>query len=429
MKEGITMSNKELSRLEVMHKLQDRVVTQYQAADILGLSSRQIRRLWKAFKKSGPQGLISKKRGAPGNHTLPVEVKKEALGLILEKYSDFGPTLAQEKLTCAHGLKISVGSVRNLMISTGIWKSKRAKKKRIFQMRERRPREGELVQMDGSEHAWFEERGPKCTLLVYIDDATSKLKELRFVKSESTASYFEATRSYIENHGRPLAFYSDRHGVLKVNRKDALSGNGLTQFGRAMKELEIKLIYANSPQAKGRVERSNRVLQDRLVKELRLQNISTMEEANAYLPAFMEEYNRRFAVDAKNPANAHREILKMHDLDLIFTIKEERHLSKALTLQYKNTIYQIISDRQSYALRGAKVTMSEDIEGGVRIFYKATELDYHIYHHQNRQGEEIEGKRLNAEWDAQVEPSKRKYRPGPRHPWKQRSCGPRVLTV
>jgi len=155
-----------------------------------------------------------------------------------------------------------------------------------------------------------------------------------------------------------------------VNKKEALSGSGVTQFGRAMEELDIKLIYANSPQAKGRVERSNRVLQDRLVKELRLQNISTIEEANAFLPTFIEEYNRRFAVDAQNPANAHRELLKTQNLDQIFTIKEKQHLSKNLTLQYKNTIYQIISDRQSYALRGAKVIVSEDKDGEIRLLSK-----------------------------------------------------------
>ncbi len=348
----------------------------------------------------------------------------------MEKYSDFGPTLAQEKLVGVHGLKISVGSVRNLMISEEIWVPKRIKKKRIFQMRPRRPREGELVQIDGSEHAWFEERGPKCTLLVYIDDATGNLKELRFAKSESTFDYFEATHSYIERHGRPLAFYSDKHGVFRVNRKEALSGDGITQFGRAMKELDIKLIYANSPQAKGRVERSNRVLQDRLVKELRLQNISTIEEGNAFLPIFIKEYNCRFAVSAQNPINAHREILKTQNLDQIFSVKEKRHLSKNLMLQYKNVIYQIISDRQSYALRGLKVIVSETKDGEIRIFYRGSELDYHIYHLQEKQGEIIEAKRLEAEWDTLMrKPEKKKYVPKSSHPWKHTERSPRVLTV
>ena len=430
MEEGIYMSNKELSRLEVMHKLHDRRIKQSEAANILGLSVRQIKRLWKAFGREGPKSLISKKRGAPGNHKLAEEVKKKALELILEKYPDFGPTFAHEKLTELHGLKISVGSVRGLMISHEIWTSKKIKKKRVFQMRQRRPREGELVQMDGSEHDWFEGRNPKCTLLVYTDDATNKFKELRFVKSESTSAYFDSTRSYIEKHGRPLAFYNDKHGVFRVNRKGALSGNGITQFGRAMQELDIRLIYANTPQAKGRVERSNRVLQDRLVKELRLRNISTIEEANAYLPIFIEDYNRRFAVVAQNSTNAHRPLLKTQDLDQIFTIKEKRHLSKNLTIQYNNIIYQIVSDRQSYALRGAKVIVSDNKQGEIRIFYKGTELEYYVHHLQEKQGKAIESKQLNPEWENLIaEPKKQKYVPRRSHPWKRTARKRRVLTM
>ncbi len=430
MERVIIMSNKELSRLEVMHKLCSGSINQSQAADILGISIRQIKRSWKAFKGEGTKGLVSKKRGIKSNHQLPEEVKKEVVELILEKYPDFGATFAHEKLTEVNGLKISIGSVRNLMIAHEIWTPKKIKKKRIFQMRQRRPKEGEMVQMDGSDHAWFEGRGPKCTLLVYIDDATSGLKELRFVKSESTFDYFDATRNYIEKHGRPLAFYNDKHGVFRVNKKGALSGTGMTQFGRAMKELDIRLIYANTPQAKGRVERSNRVLQDRLVKELRLRNISTIEEANAYLPTFIEEYNNRFAVIAQNSTNAHRPLLETQDLDQIFTIKEKRHLSKNLTLQYDNVIYQIVSDRQSYALRGMKVIVSENKKGEIRIFNKGIELEYYVHHLQEKQSKIIEAKRLDAEWESLIkEPKKKKHVPKPNHPWKRTARKRRVLTM
>jgi transposase len=430
MERFITMSTKELSRLEVIERLKARSLSQSQAANILGVSIRQVKRLVRSYKAKGAEGLISRKRGAKGNHQLPEEVKEKAVELILRKYSDFGPTLAHEKLVEVEGLRLSVGSVRNLMIRESIWEAKKIKRKRIHQLRQRRPSKGELVQIDGSEHGWFEERGPKCTLLVYIDDATSALMELRFAKSESVFSYFEATRSYIEKHGRPLAFYSDKHAVLRVNRKEALSGTGVTQFGRAVKELDIRLIYANSPQAKGRVERSNRTLQDRLVKELRLRNICTIEEANAFLPTFVEEYNRRFAVKAQNPTNAHRSLLKTQDLDAIFTIKEHRHLSKNLTLQYKNVIYQIITDRQTYALRGVKVSVSQNQEGEVRIFYKNIELDYCIYEKQEKQGEVIEAKRLEGEWERLMEgPKKQKYVPSRNHPWKRSARKPRSLTV
>lgn len=237
----------------------------------------------------------------------------------------------------------------------------------------------------------------------------------------------ETTHSYIDRYGRPQAFYSDKHGVFRVNRREALSGDGLTQFSRAMKELDIKMIYANSPQAKGRVERSNRVLQDRLVKELRLQNISTIEEANAYLPTFMEEYNRRFAVSPQHSRNAHREVLNTQKLDHIFTIKESRQLSKNLMLQYKNVIYQVISDKQSTALRGMKVIVSESKNGEVRIFHKDNELYYLIYHLQEKQGEVIEAKRLESEWQTLIKSEKKKIIPKSSHPWRQRRA--RVLTV
>jgi transposase len=403
-----------------MEKLRNRSLRQREAAAILGISVRQIKRLWKLYKLKGAKGLISKKRGVRSNHQLPEALKQAALHFILGKYADFGPTLAHEKLTEVEGVKLSIGSVRKLMIAHEIWISKKIKRKRIFQMRKRRLREGELVQVDGSEHAWFEERGPRCTLLVYIDDATSRLKELKFVGSESRFSYFSATENYLKRHGRPLAFYSDKHGVFRVNKQGALSGTGLTQFGRAMKELDIKLIYANTPQAKGRVERSNRVLQDRLVKELRLLNISTIEEANAFLPTFIEEYNRRFAVTAQNPTNAHRPLLKTHDFEQIFTIKQERHLSKNLTLQYKNVIYQIISDRQSYALRGAKVIVTENEKEEVRIFYKNSELEYSIYHLQEKQGEIVDAKQINSEWEKFLQRADRqKYVPALNHPWRR----------
>jgi len=306
MKGTITMSTKELDRAEVLSKLKQRTLSQTQAADTLGISTRQIKRLFRAYKKLGAKALISKKRGKPSNHRLPRGQKEWALALIREHYPDFGPTLACEKLLEVHKIKISVGCIRALMILEGLWVDKKIKRRRIFQLRERRAREGELIQADGSPHDWFEGRGPKCTLLHCIDDATGKIMVGLFAPSETIWSYFELMQMYLKKHGRPLAMYSDKHSVFKVNKSGALSGTGLTQFGRAMRELDIELIYANSPQAKGRIERSNRTLQDRLVKELRLNKISTIEEANAFLPAFIENYNRRFAVVPKNPNNGNR---------------------------------------------------------------------------------------------------------------------------
>ena len=318
MKEGlITMSNKELTRLEVVQGLYDKRLTQPEVALILNLSIRQVKRLYKRYKEYGPKGLISKKRGMSSNHRLPDEIKNQSLDLILNNYRDFGPTFAHEKLKEMHGLPLSVSSVRNIMILNNIWHPKRVKKRTIHQLRERRPAYGELIQIDGSPHDWFEGRSPECTLLVYIDDATSTIMELIFVKSETTWNYMEVTKSCLLKHGKPLGYYSDKHGVFRVNRPNSLAETNLTQFGRALKQLDIKLICANTPQAKGRVERANKTLQDRLVKELRLRNISTMEEANEYLPSFIKDYNKRFSKPAKSPLNAHR-IIKGFNLDRIF---------------------------------------------------------------------------------------------------------------
>ena len=415
------MSTKELDRAEVLSKLKQRTLSQTQAADTLGISTRQIKRLFRAYKKLGAKALISKKRGKPSNHRLPRGQKEWALALIREHYPDFGPTLACEKLLEVHKIKISVGCIRALMILEGLWVDKKIKRRRIFQLRERRAREGELIQADGSPHDWFEGRGPKCTLLHCIDDATGKIMVGLFAPSETIWSYFELMQMYLKKHGRPLAMYSDKHSVFKVNKSGALSGTGLTQFGRAMRELDIELIYANSPQAKGRIERSNRTLQDRLVKELRLNKISTIEEANAFLPAFIEDYNRRFAVVPKDPNNAHRPLLQEHNLDLIFTIQEFRYLSKNLAFQYKNTIYQIRTERETYALQKARISVREKQDGSVEVFYKGKALAFATYNSQEKQGDVIDAKTLNEMIDnlqKKVEMPKRRCKPAYNHPWR-----------
>jgi hypothetical protein len=236
----------------------------------------------------------------------------------------------------------------------------------IHQLRERRPRLGELVQIDGSPHDWFEGRAPKCTLLVFVDDATSRLMYLQFVEAETTFNYFAGVRSYITAFGKPLAFYSDKFGVFRVNMPNPLSGTGLTQFGRALKELDIELICAHSPQAKGRVERANQTLQDRLTKELRLGGISSLEQANAYLPEFIAAYNKRFAVAPRSTESAHRSLSKGADLDRILTLCERRTLSKNLTLSYNNVIYQIKTKRCAYTMRQAHVEVRERHPGDRR---------------------------------------------------------------
>jgi hypothetical protein len=298
------------------------------------------------------------------------------------------------------------------MITEGIWKPKKVKKLVVHQMRERRACLGELVQIDGSPHAWFEERGEKCNLLVFIDDATGRLMELYFTPGETTFSYFAATQRYLTRYGKPVAFYSDKNSIFKVNIKNALTGSGMTQFGRAMRELDIEIICANTPQAKGRVERANQVLQDRLVKEMRLRDISSIEAANEFAAEFIEDYNARFAVQPRSLHDVHRSLLPNDDLERVFTLQEQRILSKNLTLQYEKVVYQIQTSRPSYAMRKAPVTVCENDQGQVNILYKGQPLDYTIYLKQHRQAEVVSSKAIN-------EKLKKPHKPAKDHPWRR----------
>jgi len=416
--ELLTMSNREITRLEIMQRLKEKRLTQKEAAGMLGISTRQVKRLWRAYRKKGAQGLVSKRRGKPSNNRLDAGVAQQALDLIKEKYEDFGPTLAHEKLTEEHQLQLSRESVRRIMIEEGVWKPKRAKQPSAHQMRERRACFGELVQIDGSDHDWFEGRGAKCTLLVYIDDASGQIGELWFVPDETYFAYFEATRHYFERYGKPVAFYSDKHGIFRVNQEQTVGlGSGLTQFGRAMQELDIQIICANTPQAKGRVERANQTLQDRLVKELRLRGISDMDNANAFLPEFREDFNQRFAVQPRSTHDAHRPLLKTENLDIIFTDQKTGTLSKNLTVQHNKVIYQIQSTRPDYTLRNATVTVCENAQGVVTILYKNEPLPYTIFHKPARQAEVVDTKTL----DHQLKIPKP---PAPDHPW--RTYGHRI---
>jgi hypothetical protein len=228
----------------------------------------------------------------------------------------------------------------------------RAERKRIQQPRHRREHIGELVQIDGSEHRWFEDRAAACTLLVFVDDATSRLMELRFVASESTFAYFEALKAYLGRHGKPVAFYSDKHSIFRVSNQNAVSGNGMTQFGRALSELNIEILCANTSQAKGRVERAHHTLQDRLVKELRLAGISTIEAANAFLPDFVANYNGRFAKPAARDQDFHRSVDPRQDLDQILCWREQRQVSHQLVVNYSRMKLTLKPEGLAVRLRG-----------------------------------------------------------------------------
>jgi transposase len=411
----LEMSAKELSRLEVMQRLSRKHMSQKEAGRILDLSVRQIKRSLRAYRGQGAAGLVSKHRGRKGNNRLPEEVKQQALNLLKTKYVGFGPTLAHEKLVEKDKLKLSDESVRKLMIEEGLWKARKAKKVAVHQLRERRACFGELIQIDGSPHDWFEGRAEACVLLVFIDDATGKVVQLLFVECESFFSYGQAAEGYFRHYGKPVAFYSDKHGIFRVNVPSLGAGEALTQFGRAMQELDIQIICANSPQAKGRVERVIQTLQDRLPKELRLRGISNRTAGNAYLPEFMADLNQRFAVEPRSSVNAHRPLTTKDDLTRILTWQETRTLSKNLTLQFHKTVYQIQSNRPAYALRNAQVTVCVNAQEEITILYNAKALPYSIYKHQAKQAEIVSTKQL----DLALQPKRLPTKPAPDHPWRK----------
>jgi transposase len=392
------MSDGELTRLEVLRDLDQQRLTTTAAAQLLGLERRQVYRLLKAYRAEGPAGLISKRRGRPSNRRKPEELRIEALSIIRKRYWDFGPTLAAEKLREVHQIALGRETLRLWMIEDGLWLDRKQRRKQVHQPRQRRECVGELVQVDGSEHWWFEDRGPQCTLLVFVDDATSQLLHLEFVESESTFAYFHAARAYLEAWGKPIAFYSDKHGVFRVNHPGALGGDGMTQFGRALHALNIDIICANSSPAKGRVERANKTLQDRLVKELRLAGATTLAEGNALLPAFVADYNARFAKPPANKKDLHRSLHPGDDLDDAFAWKEERTLSRALTLQYDKILFILEPVEQATAAIGKRVTVVDYPDGRLSIRYRGVELAYRTFDkiQQVDQGAIIENKRLGA---------------------------------
>jgi hypothetical protein len=394
----VSMSKQEFSRLEVLLRVQSGRLRVADACGLIGLRRRQVFRLLRGVRQDGATSLLSKHRGKPSNHRLPTEVRTLALSIVRERYVDFGPTLAAEKLAAHHGCTISRETLRGWMITAGLWTDRRHRLPSPHQPRRRRECLGELVQIDGSEHAWFEGRGGMCTLLAFVDDATSRLMQLRFVASESAFDYFRVTRSYVETHGKPVALYSDKHGVFRVNNKDAVGGDGITQFGRALSELNIDIICANSPQAKGRVERAFGTLQDRLVKELRLAGISTIAAANAWLPGFIAEHNARFGRAPANAKDLHRPLSAADDLDEVLAWREERTVTRSLTLHYDRMMLMLDPTPLARGLVRKKVEVVNYPDGRFAVQFEGTTLGFTLFDKIQtvQPGAIVDNKRLSA---------------------------------
>lgn len=415
----MTMSEKELGRLDVLTKLGEGLIRPKEAAMRMHISTRQLRNLQSNFKRSGPKGLISKKRGKKGNHEHLDDFRKMALELVMKNYLDFGPTLAAEKLFEIHGLKIGVETLRQWMIESGIWILKKSKKHVLHPLRARRKRFGELIQIDGSHHAWFEDRGVFCTLLVFVDDATSEITALQFRKSEDLVGYFQALEQHVNKYGIPLALYSDRFSVFIVSH-GVKAGEHKTQFKKALDELGIELICARSPQAKGRVERANGTLQNRLVKELRLRNISTIEEANLFAPEYLMMHNARFKKPPAAKEDAHRPLREGLDLDLVLCKKETRKLTKDLTFQYANVFYKVLGIKETRRAVGKRVEIY-DTKKGLFVMLDGNKLKWARCDELIEAVPEMDSKDL-VSWEP-----KNKLPPAKNHPWRGRTRRPAIL--
>jgi transposase len=373
----LAMSASERERSHVMRALSKGLLRQQEAAERLDLSVRQVKRLMRRWRALGDAGLVSRQRGRPSAQRMEASKRARIEELLRVKYPDFGATLAAEKLSEREGIEVSRETVRRIQMDLGLARARRRRSARVHSPRERRPRFGELIQIDGSPHDWFEGRGPRCTLIVFIDDATSRLTALQFAPVETTKAYLSALRAHVLAHGVPLDFYSDRHGIFRVNAKEAESGDGYTEFGRVAERLRIELIQATTPQAKGRVERANQTLQDRLIKEMRLRGVSDMAGAQAFSREFIELWNAKFANPPLQAADAHRPWTKDAEaLDEALARREERVLSKALTFSVGGKVYCVKTNGPGTALRGARITLLHFQDGAMRIDYKNRSLPY-----------------------------------------------------
>ena len=382
MEERLTMTTRELYRLKVIHQVLQHKLTWSQAAAQLSRSVRQIGRLCARVRTEGHQGIIHRLRGRGSNHRLSARRLAKAVELVKARYPDFGPTFAAEKLRERHRLVLSTETLRQGMIRAGLWHPRhRQAPHRAW--RPRRSCVGEMVQLDGSDHAWFEDRGPRCVLLSYVDDATSRGLYGAFVAVEDTGTLLRTTKAYLGRYGRPLAFYVDKDSIYRVNRQASIEEQlqdtaPLTQFTRAMRELDIEVIPANSPQAKGRVERAFDTHQDRLVKELRLAKIRDRETATRFLHTrYFPAHNRRFAVEPANPTDAHRPLLSTHDLDAILSVQTTRTVERDFTVRCQNRFFQLLSEQPVRLRPGDTVLIEQRLDGTTHLRAKGRYLVCH----------------------------------------------------
>lgn len=396
--EGL-MSQKEVQRLTVLRRVLDKGLEQAQAARQLGLSVRQVKRLCRRLREEGATGLVSRRRGRPSNRRIEEGQREHYMELVRANYADFGPLLAHEYLRAEHGFGYSVETLRGWMMRAGLWQAKQRRAKRVHSPRPRRQCLGELVQIDGSHHDWFEGRSAKCCLIAFIDDATGRVLQARFFEQETTQGYLRLLRALVRRHGAPLALYSDRHGIFtKADPED----DKPTQFERALLQLDIEPICAHSPQAKGRVERLFQTLQDRLCKAMRLQGIDTIEQANAWLDPYLCEHNRRFAVDAQVSQDMHRPwVGSAQALADICSLHHQRQISAQGACKFEGSILQLLPGQAQAPKARAMIDIAQHEDGTLRLSYRGHALEHRAYavHEPRPQRKPADHKTLNARVD------------------------------
>jgi len=406
-KDIIMATQEELRRLHVIEKVLERGLKQVEAAEILSLSSRQIRRMVKRVKEEGQRGIVHRSRGQPSKRKLADQLKEKVIELYRKSYQDFGPTLACEKLLERDGVSISDETLRRWLIESGDWRRTR-KRRKHRQWRERKGHAGELVQMDGSHHAWFEDRGEPCVLMGYIDDAKGNAFG-RFYDHEGTMPAMDSFRRYIRKYGLPLKVYLDGLSTYKSTAKptiqEQLEGvEPLSEFERALKELRVEVSHAHSPQAKGRIERLFRTFQDRLIKEMRLKGIGTIEEGNRFLAEYLPIYNKRFSVRPREKEDLHRPLPKGMDLNAILCIKTERTVRNDFTVAHNKKLYQI-----KEATKASKVIVQDRMDGSMRITYQGHTLRFR----------EITERPARENKQPVIRRRRRTYIPPADHPWRR----------
>jgi transposase len=412
--EYITLSQKEVRRLKILHKVMEGEVTEVKASEVLGISDRQIRNILIKLKEKGDKGIAHGNRGRSSPRKMASGQEDLIAEIVGRRYSGFGPTLAAEKLAECEKIQVSNEKLRQIMLAKGLWKRKRRRGK-IYRWRERKAHFGEMVQMDGSHHDWLEGRGPKMVLMGYVDDATGRFFG-RFYAYEGLFPALDSLERYIRLYGSPVSLYLDKHSTYKTTRQadldELLRGEeAQTQFERAAKELGIEIIHANSPQAKGRIERVFGTLQDRLVKELRLAGICSIEEANTFLEEFMPRHNERFSKMALKEADLHRRLpmgIKFRD---ILCIKAKRTVANDYTIRWRGRRFLI--DNPSLLMRKQKVEVREHLDGQMSFKFKGRYLDCHEI-------SEVKPKREDKKKTIPKQPHKRYiYTPPKEHPWKK----------